>query len=584
MNIKHTFFVLIFYFLLLNVALNAQNNKIDSLIKIYENTDNDTVRINTLLEIGYFYFEVSENDSSIYFYEKALNESILADKWVGKYRANYMLGLVYAYKSFYSISEEYFLDALKVAEQNNDANFQVNALNGLGGVYEDKMLYDKSLKYYFDALILAKEENDKEQITSLLNNIGLIYQNIKDYDKAKEYLNKSFEISKEIDFKEAIAAYYMNYGLIFKDQNKYAEALKYYKKSFNLYKDFGDNYSIAICYENFGDLYVDMKEYNKAEYYYNKAIELNEKVEDLRSNASILIGIAKLYKRKHNTKKAIKNCKKSILISKDIGALDILKEGYGNLADCYYTLNNYKEAYNYFVKFKIVNDSINNIDNKLKIKELEIKNKREEEKKELEILKINQLKSELSLKKEKKIRTILVFSLLFMSIFLLILILLIIKLKKTRKEIQEKDEDFEALLDANNDVVFIISATGKQLYYNKRVESLYGYKREELIGKSFTDFVEKSEISVYLSKLKEVFLRRRIKPFQTVGIHKNGTKIPIEVSGRVIRYKNRIVAVGTIKDISDRVKTENKIKEINKSFNRTFLRIYNGRNEKYNHI
>lgn len=132
---------------------------------------------------------------------------------------------------------------------------------------------------------------------------------------------------------------------------------------------------------------------------------------------------------------------------------------------------------------------------------------------------------------------------------------------KFRKEINDIDDDYKEILDANSDIVFMVSMVGQQLYFNKQVKTLLGYDIEDMIGNSFTYYVPKSEIPVYLKKLKEVFLKKQISPFESFALHKDGRHIPIEITGKIIKYRTGNVGVGTMRDITDRKKAELALKK-----------------------
>ena len=119
----------------------------------------------------------------------------------------------------------------------------------------------------------------------------------------------------------------------------------------------------------------------------------------------------------------------------------------------------------------------------------------------------------------------------------------------------------------------MVSVTGKQLYFNKQVEILLGYKKEEAIGKSFTKFVPKSEIPKYLSKLKEIFTTKKIAPFETLSLHKDGRHIPVEITGKLIKYNGKNVGIGTIRDITERKKEQEHLMKLNQELNKYFTAI-----------
>ncbi|MCK5538847.1 MAG: PAS domain S-box protein, partial [Bacteroidales bacterium] len=142
----------------------------------------------------------------------------------------------------------------------------------------------------------------------------------------------------------------------------------------------------------------------------------------------------------------------------------------------------------------------------------------------------------------------------FISFFLLILLFYLISRKTGR--IKEKDEDYKALINANTDIVFIVSRENELLYLNKQVESTLGYKPESLVGETFTQFIVQSEIPILLEKVKGLFSERQTSHFYTQIIHKSGRFIDAEINLRVIKYNRKLVGVCTLKDITERKKSE----------------------------
>ncbi len=118
----------------------------------------------------------------------------------------------------------------------------------------------------------------------------------------------------------------------------------------------------------------------------------------------------------------------------------------------------------------------------------------------------------------------------------------------------QKNKNYEAFIEANHDAVFMLDKIGTQLYFNGQIEKIIGYSKEEMIGKSFTNFVPFKEIPNYFSKLKEVFLKGEVSDFETLVKHKDGGYVPVEINGKILRYEGQLVALGTMRDITQRRK------------------------------
>jgi two-component system sensor histidine kinase/response regulator len=135
--------------------------------------------------------------------------------------------------------------------------------------------------------------------------------------------------------------------------------------------------------------------------------------------------------------------------------------------------------------------------------------------------------------------------------------------KRAEGLLRESEERYKLITQNTLDIIFMLDKTGKQLFFNESVEKILGYKQEELVGKSFTRFVPISELPKYLLQLKNVFLKKEIHNFISKIYHKNGDVIDVEINGRLVKHDEKLVALGTIKDISERIKAEIILKEKN---------------------
>ena len=128
--------------------------------------------------------------------------------------------------------------------------------------------------------------------------------------------------------------------------------------------------------------------------------------------------------------------------------------------------------------------------------------------------------------------------------------------KKAEEALAESEERYKLITQNTLDIVFMLDKAGKQLFFNESVEKILGYQSDELIGKSFTRFVPKSELPKYFIQLKNVFLKKEIYNFITKIYHKNGDLVDVEINGKLVAHAGKLVALGTIRDISARKRNE----------------------------
>lgn len=142
------------------------------------------------------------------------------------------------------------------------------------------------------------------------------------------------------------------------------------------------------------------------------------------------------------------------------------------------------------------------------------------------------------------------------------------KIKKTlsqqsAKEIIRADEEkYKMIAHSSMDIIFMIDKAGKILFVNDSMGNKLGYTTEELIGKSFAIFVPQMEKAKYRLELKNIYLRKEVKHFETKIYRKDGTLVDVEINGKLIKHNRANVGLGTIRDITERKKSEQKIVEV----------------------
>jgi len=133
-------------------------------------------------------------------------------------------------------------------------------------------------------------------------------------------------------------------------------------------------------------------------------------------------------------------------------------------------------------------------------------------------------------------------------------------------ELIRENTDLGLLTFSSLDVIFRISKTGKLIYISPSCKDLLGYDVGEIIGRSFADFIPKEKLSTAFKSMAKLLRERDVIVFNAELIHKNGTKIPIEVTGRLVEVYGKRMGQGTIRDISGRLIAEEKLRSSENTF------------------
>jgi PAS domain S-box-containing protein len=130
--------------------------------------------------------------------------------------------------------------------------------------------------------------------------------------------------------------------------------------------------------------------------------------------------------------------------------------------------------------------------------------------------------------------------------------------EKNRAEaaLRDSEEKHRNLVERANDGIAIVM-DGLIKFVNRRIEIISGYCREELIGRTFAEFIDSGE----RSRITDNYMRRlsgeNIESiYETAVKHKNGRKLEVEFNIGVVPYEGREAVMVIIRDITERKRVE----------------------------
>ena len=133
---------------------------------------------------------------------------------------------------------------------------------------------------------------------------------------------------------------------------------------------------------------------------------------------------------------------------------------------------------------------------------------------------------------------------------------------RARKALRQSEERYRELFENSRDAIYLHDMSGRYLSVNRAAEELSGYSRDEILGKNFAEFVS----AEFIPDIQENFVKKLgtegATMYEIEIIRKNGERVPVEVSSRMLYKEGVPVAVqGTLRDISERKKTQAILRE-----------------------
>jgi len=132
-------------------------------------------------------------------------------------------------------------------------------------------------------------------------------------------------------------------------------------------------------------------------------------------------------------------------------------------------------------------------------------------------------------------------------------------------ELKTSEQKFKNLFELAGDPIIILDKKGIIVDINKKTKELFGYTKEELLGKKFTDagiLTRKSRL-IALKKFLKRMAGFEVKPYEIEVIKKNGEKIIGEINAATIRGDGVVYDMVIIRDITERKKIEDELRKRN---------------------
>lgn len=353
---------------LFSTIAGAQRNEIDSLKAQLSTLDQDTARVNALLDLSSRIFRFQPDTAIGYSLEAIqLAEQLSFDK--GKAYGLKNIGLAYYIKGNYPEVKNYWEQSLGIFQVMGDRLGISNLLNNLGAVYFTQGDDPRALEYYLKSLRVSEEIGDKLRIATALTNIGAVYfNNPVHHDKAREYYSRALVISEESGDPDAIATSSVNLGEIYIEQEESDSALFYFQKALKVYEATGGN--AAYTLNNISKVHAARGNYREALKFqtraYQESLELDAKLEMIQS----LNGMGKSYlelSRQNDTlgdlNKALGYFEKAYqeAVATDVGPE--IRDASKGLYETYKALANYPLALEYHETYEVIKDTILNEEN-----------------------------------------------------------------------------------------------------------------------------------------------------------------------------------------------------------------------------
>ena len=127
---------------------------------------------------------------------------------------------------------------------------------------------------------------------------------------------------------------------------------------------------------------------------------------------------------------------------------------------------------------------------------------------------------------------------------------------RTLESLEHSEEHFRSVAETAIDAVITADNNGKIIFWNKKAELMFGHKANEIIGQPVAIIMPERFREDHLKGLNRAASRKKAKiignTFELVGLKKDGSEFPLELSLAKWETKEGIFFTAIIRDISQR--------------------------------
>lgn len=373
--IKPAILVFLFHCVAFHTTL-AQHNVPDSLRALISVMPEDTAKVNRLNTLVTSLQYVDPVKASA-----AVRESIaLAEK------LNYRLGMAIAYrlrgvlyidKSALDSGKLFYDKASALVQGEAGKPFRRQAgllMHNYGVIFHHQQQYDSATAQYLRAASHFKSIGEPSLCYFPYANLSVMYAYLKDYNRALAYAKemhvaaRAFRDAGKIVFavNQEVAARLMlqQYDSVFtplKGNIRNSAALQNHFTT-------GKAYNLMAIYYSDGK-----KDYDSTIYYRRKALALMEMLGNQYETAGLLQDLGYDYKRKGDYTNALVYLKRGTALAKTVGLSHVLTYSLSNLSETEEELGHHAAALAYLKEYVKVSDSVESVNNRTQLNELEAK-------------------------------------------------------------------------------------------------------------------------------------------------------------------------------------------------------------------
>jgi PAS domain S-box-containing protein len=145
--------------------------------------------------------------------------------------------------------------------------------------------------------------------------------------------------------------------------------------------------------------------------------------------------------------------------------------------------------------------------------------------------------------------------------------------ERSNEKLRQSEEKFRAVAESATDAIITVDSNGIITFFNHSLLQLFGYTKKELSGQPVSTFIPEGHKNEHINGMKSFKsgqLHRTGKTSMAIGLKKDGTEFPCEMSLSAWKSGENTYFTSIIRDLTERQKVEEALIESEEKFRRIF--------------
>ncbi len=349
-------------------------DRIDSYLKLNPNSSYELIKElrqtsqkdnNILLSIlcdiyeGTYYYYVSQNDSSLFYFGRAIK---VADS-IGNYQLRSSASIRKLFVIDEGVESSLMLDLMKeeylIALSNKDTLNMIYSLNGLGSYTADIDSTSSSSEYYIKAIEIAEQSNNEFELGFLYNNFALLKLRLGAPEEAIKDLDRGLEIAKKLNSIRLELILIDNYGYYYSSIDSIDLAKKQYEYALDVAKERNFPQIELLAMINLSSIERLQGNVKRGDSLANVSLEIAKQKNVKHFISYIYLELAHSQVNNHEYGKALKFLDSAAYYAKFGPRGDIMLSYYLQKSNLFKQKGDYKSALEFYIKMDELSDSLN---------------------------------------------------------------------------------------------------------------------------------------------------------------------------------------------------------------------------------